>query len=144
MTSGHQLSPPSVGAPAELGAPFNAEDVLRSLPRLGWTVVAYGERYSPDLLVAYHRIEEGTYVDVFATHGPGQCGAYRARIWPHLDPVDVFGVTWSVVGDVSTVLRALLNMGPVERGSPDCDMPAELRALLPNPTQRHRTIRPPQ
>jgi hypothetical protein len=42
------------------------------------------------------------------------------------------------------VLAGVLNLRPVERGWPDYDPPAELRALLPNPTQRHHTVRPPQ
>jgi hypothetical protein len=132
---------------AELGSLTDSDELLSLLPRWGWTMVAYGDRHNPDVLVAYYRMDEsapGAYVDVFVTRGAGQCGGYRARIWPHQDPVDVYGVTWSVVSDVSTVLAALLNLRPVEPGWPDYDMPPALRSLLPDPTQRHRTIRPPQ
>ncbi|HEX5119298.1 MAG TPA: hypothetical protein VFW65_29255 [Pseudonocardiaceae bacterium] len=134
-------------SPAELGDQPDPDELLSQLPRWGWTMVAYGERHTPDVLVAHYRMDEGTpgaYVDVFVLRGPDLCGGYRARIWPNQDPVDVYGVTWSVIGDVSTVLAALLNLRPVEPGWPDYDMPPALRSLLPNPTQRRRTIRPPQ
>ncbi|HEX5403147.1 MAG TPA: hypothetical protein VFX16_12675 [Pseudonocardiaceae bacterium] len=137
---------PGRTSPAEFGAHPDTDELLAQLPRWGWTMVAYGQRATPDVLVAHYLMNDpaNAYVDVFVTRGHSQCGGYRARIWPHQDPVDVYGVTWSVTGDLSTVLCALLNLRPVEQGWPDYDMPAELRTLLPNPTQRHRTIRPPQ
>lgn len=70
---------------AELGAMFDPDDVLWSLSRWGWTMVAYGDRHAPDPLVAYYQMDD--YVDVFATRGLAWCGAYRARIWPDQDPV---------------------------------------------------------
>ncbi|HEX5121579.1 MAG TPA: hypothetical protein VFW65_40885 [Pseudonocardiaceae bacterium] len=136
------LVAPGRVSPTELGGKFDPDDVLASLPRWGWTMLAYGERSRPDLLVAYYLM--GDYVDVFATRGPDRCGAYRARIWPEQDPVDVYGITWCQVGDLTTVLWGLLNLSPVQRGWPDRDVPAALRMLLPNPTQCRYTIRPPQ
>jgi hypothetical protein len=134
-------------SPAEFGGHPDPDELLSLLPRWGWTMTAYGQRSAPDVLVAYYRMDvgaPGAYVDVFLTRGPDQCGGYRARIWPDQDPVDVYGVTWCRTGDQSTVLCALCNLRPVEPGWPDYDMPAALRVLLPNPTQRRRTIRPPQ
>lgn len=151
MTGRHRLSPHHVAAgpvapgrvaPAALGTPFDPDQVLAWLPRWGWTMLAYGDRNAPDLLIAHYLM--GDYVDVFLTRGHDRCGAYRARIWPGQDPVDVYGVTWCQLGDVSAVLWGLLNLRPVERGWPDYDIPAELRTLLPNPTQRRHTLRPPQ
>lgn len=129
-------------SPAGLGSRLDPDEVLASLPQWGWTMLAYGDRDQPELLIAHYLM--GDYVDVFLTRGPDHCGAYRARIWPNQDPVDVYGVTWCQVGNLDTVLWGLLNLRPVERGWPDFDIPAELRALLPNPTQRRYTIRPPQ
>ncbi|HEX3591111.1 MAG TPA: hypothetical protein VHV74_15915 [Pseudonocardiaceae bacterium] len=111
--------------------PFDSDEVLAALPRWGWTMSAYGQRHHPDLLVAHYRMDD--YVDVFVSRGHDRCGAYRARLWPGQDPVDAYGVTWCVTGDLSTVLAGVLNLRPVERGWPDYDPPAELRALLPNP-----------
>lgn len=121
---------------------FDPDTVLRLLPRWGWTMVAYGDRAEPDLLVAHYVMAD--YVDVFLTRGLTACGAYRARIWPDQDPVRVYAVTWSVVGDLTTVLWGLLNLRPVERGWPDYEMAPELRQLLPDASRTHHTIRPPQ
>jgi hypothetical protein len=89
-------------AVVELAAewPFDSDEVLAALPRWGWTMSAYGQRHHPDLLVAHYRMDD--YVDVFVSRGHDRCGAYRARLWPGQDPVDAYGVTWCVTGDLST------------------------------------------
>jgi hypothetical protein len=55
----------------------------------------------------------------------------------------VYAVTWSLPGDLATVLAGLLSLGPVERGLPDYDLPPELRELLPTNTEPRWVRRPP-
>lgn len=141
LDAARSLVAPGREAPASPSA-FKPHQVLAKLPRWGWTMRAYGERYAPDHLIAHYVMND--YVDVFATRGPDRCGAYRARIWPDQDPIEVYAITWCVVSDLTSVLWSLLNLRPVERGWPDYDIPSGLLGLLPSAGQYHLTIRPPQ
>lgn len=144
---------PTVVAPGRAAPPdrrgFDPEPVLRLLPWWGWTMVAYGDRSEPDVLVAHYvmgnMIGDYDYVDVFLARGVDRCAAYRARIWPGQDPLDVYAVIWCRIGDFASVLWELLNLRPVELGWPDFPHPQELWDLLPDAYLRsHRTYRPPQ
>lgn len=140
------VAAPGRQIPPDLGQ-FIPDEALRLLPRWGWTLVGYGDRREPDVLVAHYRMPDKDfidtdYVDVLLTRGRDRCGAYRARLWPGQDPLDVYAVTWQVTGHLRAVLWELLNLPPVELGWPDYPHPPELRMLLPSDTAR-RTIRPP-
>ncbi len=121
---------------------FTVDGALARMCGWGWTFVAYRDRVVPEPLVAHFRLND--QVDVLVVDGEDRCGAYRARVRLDQDPVDVHAVTWSVTGDIRFVLRSLLRLPPVDRSRPDLPVPPELRALLPCPSIRHLTIRPPQ
>lgn len=137
-----QGTTPGRQAPPDLDQ-FIPDQVLRQLPGWGWTMVAYGGRTRPDPLVAHYLMPDVAYVDVLVLRGRDRCGAYRARIWPGQDPLDVYAVTWSDTGHLRPVLWELLNLPPVQLGWRDYPHPTALRAPLPVP-ETPRTIRPPQ
>jgi hypothetical protein len=110
---------------------FDARAAFARLP--GWGALApYGPPDLPAVVVASF---VGDYVDVFVPRGHDRCGGYCARIWPDQNPVEVHAVTWSLPGDLATVLGGLMSLGPVERGLPDYDMPPELRELMATSTE---------
>jgi hypothetical protein len=120
--------------------PGGTDAALRELGSSGWTVVAYGDRREPECLVAWRRLED--HADVLIIASQTRCAAYRAPLWPGQDPLEVRAVTWCYLGEIGSVLRNLLSLPPIDRTWPTYPMPPEVP--LPDPAQRHLTLRLPQ
>lgn len=119
---------------------FDTDEALRNLSRWGWTLIAYGDRAEPELLVAHQRY--GDHVDVLIIAAEDRCAGYRAPLWPDQDPIEVGTVVWYYQGDVTDVLRMLLALPTIDRTWPQFPMPPE--APLPGRHTTRRTIRLPQ
>jgi hypothetical protein len=121
---------------------MDVDDVLRQLPRRGFTMLAYGDRAEPDPLVAYRRLDD--HVDVMVIRSARRVGVYRAAASLDEDPLTVEAVQWCTTGGIAEMLYALLTLWPVDPAWPPYPMPPEVRELLPPPGMLPVTMRPPQ
>lgn len=146
MTGRHHMNSADRSRPDRSAVPLPPEmpvdDVLRQLPRRGFTLLAYGDRTEPDPLVAYRRL--GDHVDVLVIRGADRVGVYRAAVPADEDPLTVETVQWCTTGGIAEMLYALLTLWPVDPAWPDYAIPPEVAELLPPPGQLPVTMRPPQ
>lgn len=133
MTGRHRLKTPPEW--------FDLDATLADFSRSGWTVVALGDRNTPDALALWQRM--GSHADVLVLRSEDQAVAFRAPVWPYDDPLAATEVIWCWHGPAAVVTHKLLALGPVRWDWPAYPIPAECQ--IPELAgMRHGTIRPPQ